>query len=366
MKSIVKKVSKTVLVSAAIVFFIIVCMYHSACHITPEGIVLLTEDYICPKIQDYCVEGAKITVRFTKPVNVEEAFAVEAGTDKNITSIENFLNAKKKIKSNYNVNHESCSVDFELTEETQIGKKYELYSVVRDEKGSSLSFALPFFGENDHFPEIIISEVNETYSAKDGVSEYIELFVLTSGNLFGLELISASDGREFELPEVEVNKGEYIVVHLRKNQDDTNAITELTKNLSESTAKGSVYGARDIWMDKSESALSSTAEIIILKNKAKNEVIDCLLYCKKEYADINENWKTEELQRAAQLCVSSGVWEGSGKPIDAVFSTERKSISYISRKNIALFTDKSRPQNNSSCWTGTPKSKMSPGRPNRW
>ena len=362
----IKKYIKMLIASLGAVIIVIVCMYHSSCHITPEGIVLLTDSYSCPKIGEYKVEGGEITVYFTKPVVCEECFVVEASDDKEISSIENFLQSEEKIKVSAEFDEKMNSINYRLASKTIIGKKYELYSVVRDVKGSSLSFALPFLGENDHLAGVVISEINEAYSKKDDMCEYIELYVYSGGNLFGLELISASDGKKFELPAVEVNKGEYIVVHLRKNEDNKNQISELDNNLNLSRARGSVNGARDIWIKNTDSCLSGSADIVLLNNKAKNEIIDCLMYCKKEYADSNDNWKTEALIQTARQCVDLKLWSGEGKPSDAVFSTERKSISNISRKNISSIKSENLPLNNSKCWTGTTRSKMSPGRANRW
>lgn len=362
----IKKYIKMVCGALGTVIGVIICMYHSSCHITPEGIVLLTDSYSCPKIGEYKVDGQEITVYFTKPVVCEECFVVESNDDKGISSIENFLQSENKIKVSAEFDEKMNSVSYRLASKTSIGKKYELYSVVRDEKGSSLSFALPFLGENDHFAGVVISEINEAYSKKDDMCEYIELYVYSSGNLFGLELISASDGKIFELPAAEVNKGEYIVVHLRKDEDNKKQISELDNNLNLSKASGSVNGARDIWIKNTESCLSSSADIVLLNNKAKNRILDCIMYCKKEYADSNDNWKAESLIQAAKQCVDLQLWSGEGKPSDAVFSTDRKTISYISRKNIGSITSENVPLNNSKCWAGTTRSKMSPGRANQW
>lgn len=366
MKEKVKKYLKMIMASSGIAAVVLVCMYHSSCHITPEGIVLLTEDYTCPKIDEYKVDGSCIDVFFTKNVSPEQCFAVESSPDKKLSSIENFLNAEIKFEVTPSFDEEKKCIHYKMKNNTEIGKNYELYAVVRDEKGSSLSFALPFLGENDHVPDIVISEINDGYSKKDGLFEYIELYAVTSGNLFGLELVSASDGKAFELPAAEVKKGEYILVHLRKDPENKQAVTETGADLNLSKARGSVYGARDIWIESSESALNSTAEIVLLKNKANNNLLDCILYCKKEYAETNDDWKTDSLKLASKQCIDSGLWQGDGKPSDSVYSKERKSISYISRKNISGITPDSQRHNDSLSWTGTAKSKMTPGKKNTW
>ncbi len=365
MNQIIKKNIKRILQAIGITGIVIICMYNSSCHITPEGITLITQNSMSPKIKSYKVEGNKITVNFTSKVDVEQSFAVESDkSEDTISSIENFLEAENKIAINCTQGQNDFSIEYNLTQKTRIGKYYELYSVVRNEQGSSLSFALPFFGENDHFPNIVISEVNESYSKKDEISEYVELYAITSGNLFGLSIISASDGREFNLPAAEVNAGEYIVVHLRKSHQ--NAINETENNLSLSKAPGSVSGARDIWIENSQSVLNSTAEIVILKNMANDILLDCVMYCKQDYALSCEEWKTENLNSFAKLCTQNGIWDTQGAPGDAVFSMQRKSTSYISRKNISQLTDTQKLPNNSNCWIGTTKTKMTPGRQNKW
>lgn len=356
----IQNAGKTLLLAFVIVLLVFACMYHSSCQITPEGISLVTENSEGVKITGFKTCGNAMDVFLSDTVVLEECFALEAGDG---TSIDNFLNAENKIPVIGEFTEEEKALHFKVDSKTHIGKKYELYSVVRDRNGSSLSFSIPFYGENDHFPVVAISEVNESYSQKDNLYEYVELYVLKSGNLFGLELITASDEKSFELPCVEVEAGEYVVVHLRKSESP-DGVSELGSDFNLSTAPGSVSGARDIWLDNTQSVMSSSAEIVILNNKAMCRMLDCLPYCKEEYAQANDYWKTESLAQAAVRCIEAGVWQGSLTPIDAVYSTERKTISYISRLNIPGLSDTGCFNNDAQCWMGTTKSKMTPGKPN--
>ena len=361
MKNIINMIVHVLVCTIAALSFILVCMYHSSCHITPEGIKLVSDGITSVKIRDYSIDEGLIQVWFSKKVEAEKVFAVES--DESRTSIENFLSCEKKMDVDCESSQDN-SLRFTVKDKTVIGKTYDLFACVRDESGNTLSFTIPFYGENRNFPVMVISEISDYYSRKDGTCEYIELYAVTSGNLFGLELISASDDRHFALPCAEVKKGEYVIVHLRSESDD--CISETGENLFLSKAKGSVNGVRDIWIDNEESVLNSTAEIIMLKNKARSIVTDCVMYCRQDYALENEVWKNEKLNGASKICLDYGLWEGEGKPSDAVYSLKRKTISHVSRTNIKSLNGNSGVKNSKENWTGTAKSKSTPGYPNTW
>ena len=170
----------------------------------------------------------------------------------------------------------------------------------------------------------------------------------------------------FSLPAVDVRKGEYILVHLRSPENEEQAVSELSDDLNLSKAKGSVSNARDIWIENYDSVLNSTADIVILNNKAKNQFIDCVMYCKRSYPEENSVWKNDNLNVAAQKCIDLNLWQGDAAPSSAVFSEQRESISYISRKNLSNFSSSVKIANSRSVWEGTTKSKMTPGKPNTW
>ncbi|MBQ0162146.1 MAG: hypothetical protein KBS84_03165 [Treponema sp.] len=361
MKKIFAEFARKLGLSFAVVFLVAVCMYHSSCQITPEGITLVGDGATSVRITDYNIDAGTIEVKFSKDVSVSKAFAVES--DESKTSIENFLETEQKMTVDFNNEADKKDVVFEVKDKTQIGKCYALFASVKDPAGNSLSFTIPFYGENKNFPVVVISEISDNYEKAKHKVEFIELYCVTSGNFFGLELYTASDERSFRLPCVEVSKGEYVVVHLRKTDEEGMCISELGDNLNLSTATGSVSGARDIWIDSEESALSGTAEIVLLKNKARSVIVDCVMYCTRDYQEENSNWKSEKLINIAELCKQNSLWGGNCLPQDAVWSTERKSTSFISRTDCARLTGTVTPtsRTNWKCHTAT---SSTPGRPN--
>lgn len=361
MKKIVFELFRPFAMSFGIVLLVAVCMYHSSCQITPEGITLISDGASCVRIVDYNVENPFIKVSFSKEVNISKVFAVEA--DETKTSIENFINSEEKILVDYSSETDKKNIIFEVKEKTKIGKNYELFASVKDEYGNSLSFTIPFYGENKNIPKVIISEAGDNYNKAKQTVEYIELFCLTSGNLFGLELYTASDGKTYKLPCCEVKKGEYIVVHLRRSDTNGLCVSELENDLNLSKAPDSVSDARDIWFTSDDSALSSTAEIILLKNKTQSIIEDCVMYCTRDYSEQNEVWKNDELQNIALVCKEKGLWGKNCMPSDAVYSTEAKSTSYVMRTNCEqLLTENQK--NTRDNWLRITKTQLTPGRSN--
>lgn len=361
MKKIILVILRKLGLSFAVVFLVAVCMYHSSCQITPEGITLVSDSASSVRILDYTIDNGTIEIKFSKEVSVSKVFAVES--DESKTSIENFLQTEEKMAVNFTSNDDGKDVVFEVSEKTQIGKSYALFASVKDPNGNSLSFTIPFYGENKNFPVVVISEISDKYDKASHKTEFIELYCVTSGNLFGLELYTSSDERSFRLPCVEVSKGEYVLVHLRKTDEEGLCVSELGDNLNLSTAISSVSGVRDIWIDSEESAINGTAEIVLLKNKARSVIVDCVMICARDYQKENANWKSEKLINTAAICKEQKLWGGECLPSDAVWSNDRNSTSFISRTDCARLqgtvTETSR--DNWKCHTAAGST---PGRPN--
>ncbi|MCQ2611143.1 MAG: hypothetical protein MJ169_05285 [Treponema sp.] len=360
MKELLLDLLKSLGIAIVIVSLLFISIYHTSCRITQEGIKIIQADTDCAKIKNVETQNDGIIIDFSRKVEVQTVFAVVS--DESVTSIENFLSSTKKIKVNVISMDSTADQDklkFVMEEKTQAGIKYELFAVVKDSNGNTLTFTIPFFGMCENLAGAVLSEISESYSKKDGISEYIELFITKDGNLFGLELYTAADNRKYSLPLCEVKKGEYVVVHLRSEYE--NCISETENDLNASKAKGSVTKSRDIWCEGNSAALSSTADIVLLKNKFNQQIIDCVMYCRKDYA-LNEDWKSASLIKARDECIKQNIWSKNCVPADAVYSRERKSIGYLSRTDIASLKFKT----SASAWRGTAKSRQTPGRPNRF
>ena len=56
MKNIINMIVHVLVCTIAALSFILVCMYHSSCHITPEGIKLVSDVITSVKIRDYSID----------------------------------------------------------------------------------------------------------------------------------------------------------------------------------------------------------------------------------------------------------------------------------------------------------------------
>lgn len=313
-----------------------------SCRATEEGIILIDENYSCPKIENFYVTGENTArIVFDQKIRLKEF------------SMNPEISVEKTEISCSEIENSLCLVDVVFSENLAIGKTYNFYGEVCDNLGNSLTFSLPLLGFNAKIPDLLITEVHPKYSSGTNSSgkyfkcEYVELLALSDGNLSGLELLSANDGAEksFVFPAVEVSKGEIIIAHFRKKEE--NALSELDSDLSLSKAKYSSDLARDLWAENESARLGDTSDVIVLRNSKDESIIDCVCYADVSVAD----WKSEEMKRTAELAVAAGKWTDTS--IDGAVRMEKmtatKSLERISAGNAA------------DCWRLSSTSGETPG-----
>ena len=221
-------------------------------------------------------------------------------------------------------------------------KKYLIEGYVLDQRGNSLYFKDSFIGFNGRVPKVVINEIRTEYS-KPKV-EFIELKVLSEGNLGGMELVVASDGEEksYIFPAIEVKPDELVVLHFRKIEDGCIDEIENDKELSTATESSSSV---DLWIENT-SARIGKSDVILLKNKRQGEVVDSVLYMESSAT----SWKTPFLSECAELAISSETWIGNPVISDGLTATRT-----LSRVNL---------NKDASAWIVTATSKASPGKEN--
>ncbi len=329
---------KTVLISAVVLF---VCGPIS-CRATEEGIIIVDDSYSCPKIEDFYVTGEN-SARIVFDQKVEfKGFSLNPAVSVEKVNVESSESEKCL-----------CLVDVVFSENLQVGEKYSLYGEVSDKIGNSLTFSLPLLGFNGRIPDVEITEIHPKYTSGTNSSgkyykcEFIELRILSDGNLSGLELYSAYDGEEkkYVFPVLDVFRGEIIIVHLRKK--DESAVNELGSDLSLSKSKYSSDNARDLWAENESARLGDEMDVILLRNSGNGTVIDCVCYADESVLE----WKSDEMKNAAKIAFESGKWNNSGVEGAVRFSklTASKSIERIAEECAA------------ESWRMTATSKETPG-----
>lgn len=300
-----------------------------SCTITPEGISILDGNFESPKFLELNVLSEKeINLLFSTDIKIENL------------KIETFPVSQLVNIESKNLGEGSWQI---ITTETfDCTKTYVIEGYVLDARKNSLYFKDSFVGFNNRIPKVVINEIRTEYS-KPKV-EFIELKVLSDGNLGGMELITASDGSEnsYVIPSVEVKSGDYVVIHYRNIEDGCIDELENDKELSTATESSS---SRDLWIENS-SARIAKSDVIILKERIQGNIADGIIFTESSFSA----WKTDYMAECAEVLISSEAWSGESVISDGLTTTRT-----LSRQN--LNKDK-------SAWIVVGTSKATPGKEN--
>lgn len=232
--------------------------------------------------------------------------------------------------------------------------------LVKDQNGNTLNVLAPFRTRNEDFPSFVITELRTEYS-KPKV-EFVELRMLTDGNLGALRMFTSGNGLDtplFEFPPVEVKSGGYVVLHLRtldsamtsETGGDLAAIPYTKDNEAQPDA-------RDFWMPDSKKHLSKKAGALFFTDQ-DDQIIDALVFCESA---AGLEWQDEKTALAAEFLGKTGAWTagdgGVPGPADAVLSNGTTVTRSICRDEAAADS------NGPGDWYISATSCASPGKPN--
>jgi hypothetical protein len=206
------------------------------------------------------------------------------------------------------------TVSIRLDTPYAVGTKVTVDILVRKEDGNTLEAVITFSAFNDRVPAFEINELR-TEMSKPRV-EFIELKMLSAGNLAGIRLFIASNGTAvpvYELPAVEVDEGDYVLIHPR-NPDYINGLDELGSDLSLSTADDAKAQAdcppdvRDLWFPENKETLRKSDAVYFMDQQ--DNVIDAVVYCDKTKEA--EKWGANpNFISAMEILTASGAWTGT-------------------------------------------------------
>ncbi len=289
------------------------------CRITPDGISILSTDYLLPEYQSYQVlDSYTILLQFNGDVTLSEVHVSSIDDDGSAFSVPAVCEQQKSEVPGGTL----LTVDTKLEK----GQQYVLYAVAEDTKGNSLHFSTVLQGYNENPAKVVLSEVRTTYS--NPKCEFVELYALDGGSLAGmvLEITYGQNTLNYMLPDIEVEKGEYVVVHLRKVSET--CIDETGDNLEECSHKDASPG-RDIWRNETTKAIGTTGTIL-LWNRAHGNVVDALLFAEST----KESWPGNAMGIAAQKAEAAGIWQ-NGPGIDGAVCSDGMTVTRtLSRQGI--------------------------------
>lgn len=316
-KSIISLVIQSALIAGITIFAVI----PFSCKVTTEGIEIIGGDYSSPKLNNINVlDDKNITLEFSDSIKISDVVVSpvingvsnsdETSKNENLSpSLAAASGAYGSIDTAVSYSDDGKTINLVLDEGTMVGRNYEIFGIVEDKIGNTLTFCVPFIGYNTLLPRIILTEVQIKYgkgsSGGNTVyrSEYVELLALEDGNLAGLEIVSGADGesKKYVFPAIDVSRGEVLLVHLRTAGDG--CINEDDVDLSLATAPHSKDGIRDLWSDSTVAHFNDTADIIILRNSVDGSIMDAIMYASED----TQEWKKGVADFAA-LVENSGIY----------------------------------------------------------
>jgi hypothetical protein len=253
------------------------------------------------------------------------------------------------------------TVNIQLGTPFAAGTRVTVDILVRNENGNTLEAVLTFSAFNDRVPAFQINELR-TEMSKPRV-EFIELKMLSGGNLAGVRLFAASNGTDapvYEMPAAEVDAGEYVLVHLR-TPDYINGVDELGEDLALSTADDAKAQAdcprdvRDLWLPVNKEMLRKSDAVYFVDQL--DAIIDAVVFCDK--AKEAEKWGGNPYFISAMgILTASGAWTGEAG-IAGVFDSGGTSPT-----NTIVRRENSADTNASQDWYKGGVGKATPGKPN--
>ena len=269
-----------------------------SCKITEQGIKVVSGDYTPPVLNNFIVQDeSTVNLTFSEKVEItgyvlaiatDDLFGSEehSATIDLSPALERVSGVYGTVPCNVVYDEEEPVIQFVLEQQMEIGQLYQLYAQVRDSVGNTLTLAVPFTGFNSRVPEMMITEIQTESVSQNKAektagtyrNEFVEPLVLKSGNLAGLELCSGYDGeaKKYVFPAIEVNAGEIFVVHMRNRGNG--CISEEGDDFTLATASYTSPQIRDLWIDIESTTLGNKTDIIIVRNRSDNRLLDAVMF----------------------------------------------------------------------------------------
>ena len=313
------QIVKYLMFTGIVVAGALLCICHSSCQLTSQGIQALGAEE-SPQIKGVSILSASsIEVDFSKPVKVQSASVSRLGSGER-ASID--MAAQNPIAAKAAMSAGGTVAVYVFEKEAELGERYQLFSEIKDARGNSLTFAVPFDGYNERLPYCVLSEVQPKASSskKEGdESPYVIIRALEDGNLFGMDLVCSKKQKTYQLPKVEVKAGDEIVLHLRNTKNLEACKSELGSDLSLAKTRRSSSARRDLFFDLGV-PLDDKNDALYLRERNSNKAIDAL-----SYFSLTDNATSWNLREAVQKAIRDGAWQGSDSAESALLINDPKN-----------------------------------------
>jgi len=250
---------------------------------------------------------------------------------------------------------EGNDVRIKLAENPKPGMQVKAEFQAEDGHDNIVSGHVTFRTRNDSVPLLQINELRTENENDKLRAEFIELKMISSGNLGALRVYVAGnkDPLLYEFSPVEVKEKDYVVLHLRTYNDSSK--DEYGGNLNESVGSDSCSTAFDFWIPGSNKLLHKTDVVYVMDQD--DRVLDAVILSDNS----SSVWSTG-IATAVEFLFSKGIWKSSSgavcSPADAVSSFGTTATRTICRDEAAGNT------HTAANWYVTVTSGATPGQKN--
>ncbi|WP_407428591.1 hypothetical protein [Treponema sp.] len=322
-----------ILAAAIITSAVLAIVSPVSCRLTDEGIEIFPGDSQSPEIEKFSVISNKSVEILCSEKIIFDNIKVVSGNSIILDEQSDCNQCELyAVADCINYDEQGLCAEILFSESTIIGEPYTISGIVYDTSGNSLEFSRTFYGYNENPAKLIFSEIRSKNSTAK--VEFIEFYVLKSGNLSGLEVSSAVKGEEnaYIFPVIDVKKGEFITLHGHIIEKlASGAKNELGSDLTLSTAAESCSLARDLW-NNSESAFFGNNDVLVLKDFNTGSFKDAVLMCPSS----SSKWYRTQEKVYADEAYECGIWTSGADVANAVDTETANALGRsVSRQNIS-------------------------------
>lgn len=212
------------------------------------------------------------------------------------------------------------------------GRAYAVEAAVRDAASNTTTFVAKVHGLNDRVPEVVISEITPRGSGNH--PDAVEIFCRTGGDLAGVTVMEGarSSGLDsYTFPGMEVEAGDYLIVHFRPE-----GIPEEIDETEDPAASGGLDAhpsAYDFWITGGDGLSGNNGAVTVYESPG-GRLLDAVIYSNRT-AESDQRYRgfgTRRVMEMVDEITADGGWRFSGDnayPEDAVNpegSTSTRSI----------------------------------------
>lgn len=280
---------KSIIQALLITFVVCFVVFPFSCKITPEGIDIIGGDYSPPVLNEITViDSHTVTVSFSEEVVLKGSIIspfIKDVSDSNEHSsgmeLSPALDAAGggfgALDASFEYLENNTVLKFNIEEGTKTGKTYEIYGIVEDSIGNTLTFCVPFSGYNEKVAKMIMTEIRTCTDSASDKREYVEFLVVEEGNLAGLEVrFGGGEKYNYDFGAYDVNKGDIITLHTEKGSNDVS--DEDSDKLDLCTHSDANDNARDLWCENTKGIIGNNDDIIVLYNLVDKTVMDAVMF----------------------------------------------------------------------------------------